>query len=119
SLFLYMGIAKTRNPCGFSQTEEKIPCYFPCYATKVERIVATNSASAPGVPNGILLSKSFHPVRPAKTQEGIDVSRHCAQHHKEAKAGYPCHHAPGAAQRQSGAGTVRAANLTRAGSGCG
>src|SRR5262249_2500086 len=30
SLFLYMGIAKTRNPCGFSRSTKKIPCYFPC-----------------------------------------------------------------------------------------
>src|SRR5438094_10015857 len=31
SLFLYMPLAKTRNPCGFSNPLKKIPCYFPCY----------------------------------------------------------------------------------------
>ena len=31
SLFLYMLVAKCRNPCGFSYAAEKIPCYFPCY----------------------------------------------------------------------------------------
>src|SRR5205814_9378284 len=31
SLFLYMPLAKTCNPCGFSNPLKKIPCYFPCY----------------------------------------------------------------------------------------
>jgi len=26
-----MPFAKARNPCGFLQVAEKIPCYFPCY----------------------------------------------------------------------------------------
>src|SRR5215510_11610634 len=27
-----MGIAKTRNRCGFSRVQKRIPCYFPCYS---------------------------------------------------------------------------------------
>ena len=40
SLFLYIEIAKTRNPCGFLRCSEKIPCYFPCYLEMCDPSVA-------------------------------------------------------------------------------
>src|SRR5207248_9697992 len=46
SLFLCMGFAKTRNPCGFLSARKKIPCYFPCYWGISHSETATTRKSA-------------------------------------------------------------------------
>src|SRR5262249_52384540 len=46
SLFLYIGITKTRNPCGFSRGQKKNPCIFPVIGN-LEKILCFISSTAP------------------------------------------------------------------------
>src|SRR5213078_2903422 len=44
SLFSYMGISKSGNPCWFSSATKKNLCYFPCYCDfKLERNLSSEA----------------------------------------------------------------------------
>src|SRR5205814_185195 len=73
SLFLYMLVAKTRNPCGFSRAPKKIPCYFPCY--QAISLIVSLIDNLPLLPAQLLLQHlsigADHVVEPANV--GVHV----------------------------------------------